>query len=69
MEELRTQLNSTLTGSFTRELEQAISRLRESIAPYRRFVFAEETNLQRVVESLGKVKLEMADLSERIEAG
>lgn len=67
MEGLRTQLISTLTASFTRELEQALNRLRESIAPYRRFVLAEEINLRHVVESLRQAKLEMADLSERIE--
>jgi small GTP-binding protein len=68
MEDLRAQLISTLTASFKRELEQALGRLRESLAPYRRFVLAEETNLRRAVESLRQVELEMAELSERIEA-
>ncbi len=69
MEELRTQLTSTLTRSFSRELEQALTRIRESLAPYRRFVIAEESRLEHVIESLRAAKLEMAELAESIEAG
>jgi len=63
---LRTEMRSVLRGSFEQELERASSRLREAIAPYRRFVLTEDHHLQdtqarlrAVLEGIERLKTEL----------
>lgn len=67
MEDLRRKMESTLTESFGRELERALDRLREAIAPYRRFVVGEEQRLKGVIEALGEVATRLRSLQAEIE--
>jgi hypothetical protein len=53
--ELRTKLGKVLRESFERELEQSIGRLREALAPYRRFVLHEEKQLKEIDKGLEAV--------------
>jgi hypothetical protein len=69
MEDLRTRLNHVLRESFKRELEQSASRLREAIAPYRRFVLSEESNLKHIAEGLDAVEGRLLDLESTLKAG
>lgn len=69
MEDLRTRLNHVLRESFNRELEQSASRLREAIAPYRRFVLSEEGNLKHIAEGLDAVEGRLLDLETTLKAG
>jgi hypothetical protein len=59
-------MRSVLSDSFQSELERASSRLRESIAPYKRFVLAEDERLHETrdllrvnVDHLEQLKIEL----------
>jgi small GTP-binding protein len=58
---LRTNLHETLTNAFTAETEKAIAHLQDNIAPYTRYVHAEQ-------EKIRKSNLLLADLRQRISA-
>jgi small GTP-binding protein len=69
MEDLRGRLNHVLRESFKRELEQSASRLREAIAPYRRFVLSEEKSLKHIAQELDAVEGRLLDLESTLKAG
>lgn len=69
MGDLRDRLTHVLRESFMRELEQSASRLREAIAPYRRFVLSEERNLKHIAEGLDAVEERLLDLESTLKAG
>jgi len=52
MSDLQENLRNVLVESFTRELEQAVNRLNEALAPYRRFVRSEEEQLSLRLDDL-----------------
>jgi small GTP-binding protein len=52
---LKSEMRDVLRASFEQELERACSRLREAIAPYRRFVLTEDHQLQETQTSLRSV--------------
>ena len=52
MSDLQETLRNVLVESFTRELEQAVNRLNEALAPYRRFVRSEEEQLSLRLDDL-----------------
>ncbi len=63
---LRSEMRSVLTESFHQELERASNRLLESIAPYKRFVLAEDQRLQEArarlqtnVDRLEQLRIEL----------
>lgn len=63
---LRNEMRSVLSDSFQSELERASTRLRESIAPYKRFVLAEDERLHETrdllrvnVDRLEQLKIEL----------
>jgi hypothetical protein len=62
MEALRTRLAATLEENFHSELGRGLERLRQAMAPYRRFVLAEEDRLQRVAAGLDDVSGRLAAL-------
>ncbi len=65
--ELRSKLGSVLRESFERELEQSIGRLREALAPYRRFVLHEEKHLKEIDTGLEAVLDQLDVLESEIE--
>jgi small GTP-binding protein len=69
MESLRGQLADTLSESFSRELDRSMGRLREALAPYRRFVVDEAQRLESTIASLGEVVDQAGTLQSEIEAG
>jgi len=65
---LRRRLMDSLTRGFERELAASEGRIRESIAPYTRFVRTERTALAEHREELLRLRGELARIRERIEA-
>ena len=64
---LRDRLSSSLREQFGTEILKSGDRIRESIAPYSRFVRAEGENLQAVQSELGEATAALAALRSRIE--
>jgi small GTP-binding protein len=59
MSDLQTNLRQVLRDNFTRELERAINRLNEALAPYRRFIRSEEEQLELRLKDLDQIALEI----------
>lgn len=64
---LRTNLNEALTGSFKNESENAILRLRDNIAPYTRYVHAEQERILKTQSQLDELRQSISTLRARIE--
>ena len=64
---LRDKLSSSLREQFGMEILKSGDRIRESVAPYSRFVRAEGENLQAVQSELGEATAALAALRSRIE--
>ena len=64
---LRDKLSSSLREQFGMEILKSGDRIRESVAPYSRFVRAEGENLQAVQTELGEATAALAALRSRIE--
>ena len=64
---LRDRLSSSLREQFGMEILKSGDRIRESVAPYSRFVRAEGENLQAVQSELGEATAALAALRSRIE--
>jgi small GTP-binding protein len=62
MEALRRRLAATLEESFRSELDRGLERLRQAMAPYRRFLLEEEDRLRRVATGLEEVSGRLAKL-------
>ena len=67
LEALREQLMSSMTAAFERELNRSVQRLREAIAPYTRFVRAEQQKLGRVEAELTQISSGLGQIRSRIE--
>jgi small GTP-binding protein len=67
MEELRSNLSKTLQESFIRELQRSVDRLREALAPYRRFVAGEEERMQSMLSFLEEVIVQARSLQAELE--
>jgi small GTP-binding protein len=67
LEDLRQRLTEAMSEEFDRELSRSLQRLREAIAPYTRFVRAEQQKLSRIEGELGKVSAALGQLRTRIE--
>lgn len=65
---LREQLTEALTGQFDKELAASMSRINEAVAPYTRFVRAEQENLGRTKDSLEQSHGVQSRLRSEIEA-
>ena len=53
---MREQIMTGMTAQFERELERSVQRIREAIAPYTRFIRAEQEKLKEVQSSLSEVE-------------
>ena len=65
--ELREQLSDTLRTQFDREIQRSLQNIHTAIAPYTRFVRAEQGKLIDVQKSLENSRLELIRLREIIE--
>lgn len=67
---LRVQLTASLTNQFQKELNRSLQRINDAIAPYTRFVRAEQEKLQEIEAELalarqrqGRLRAEIEDLT------
>ena len=67
MEELREKLLSALTTQFNHEAENGVTRLREGVAPYTRFVHGESERMDRALNQLDELRQRISELSTRAE--
>lgn len=63
---LRASLNDTLTAAFTRETGNAVSRLKDQVAPYTRFVHAEQERIEKTSMVLDELQPSLSALRARI---
>ena len=64
---LRENLHEALTTAFKIKLANAISRLRDNISPYTRFVHAEDERIQKAEALLADLRKNLSALRARIE--
>jgi small GTP-binding protein len=67
LEDLRQRLMDAMTEEFERELAHSLQRLREAIAPYTRFVRAEQQKLTRIEGELSEISALLGQLRLRVE--
>lgn len=66
-EDLRDRLHQALTSQFNTEIERSVNRIRDSIAPYTRWVRAESDKLKTMHETFGDLLEEMHALRNKIQ--
>ena len=66
--DVRTRLSEALRAQFRDEIGRSTARLRDSVAPYSRFVRAEGDKLRETEARLQQLKLDVARLRERVDA-
>jgi small GTP-binding protein len=64
---VRARLSTALRQQLRKEIERSVDRIRESIAPYSRFIRAEGDKLQGVDQELREISAALAGLRSRIE--
>lgn len=64
---MRQRLGDALRAQFKKEIVRATERIRTSIAPYSRFVRAEEEKLDLTSKELAAISSELMSLRGRIE--
>jgi hypothetical protein len=67
LEDLRQRLVAAMSEEFERELARSLQRLREAIAPYTRFVRAEQKKLTRIEAELVDISDTLGRIRTRIE--
>ncbi len=67
METLRQNLMTALTTQFTQEAENGITRMKEGVAPYTRFVHGETERVDRSLRLMDGLRKHIAELNARIE--
>ena len=68
LEDLRRQLIKSMSDAFEKEQERSLQRLRESVAPYTRFIRSERQRLSRVDHEIDEIVSQLARIRMRIEA-
>ncbi|HLX57971.1 MAG TPA: dynamin family protein, partial [Ktedonobacteraceae bacterium] len=66
MQELRTRLHNAMNEQFHKELNNAINRVRDAIAPYTRFVRAEQQKTEAMQGQLTRLSSEVTKLRDTI---
>ena len=64
---VRARLSNALREQLRKEIERSVDRIRESIAPYSRFIRAEGDKLQAVDQELREISAALAGLRSRID--
>ena len=67
MEALREKLLAALTTQFTQEAENGVTRMREGVAPYTRFVHGENERMGKALRQLEGVRQRISEMSARVE--
>jgi len=67
LEEVRQRLVGSMSEEFERELGRSVQRLREAIAPYTRFVRAEQQKLTRIEDELRSIRSALAQIRTQLE--
>ena len=67
MQELRTRLHNAMHEQFHKELNNSLNRVRDAIAPYTRFVRAEQQKTAEMQERLARLDSDVTKLRETIE--
>ncbi len=67
IETMRQQLVGTLTTQFDEEVNRSVARVRDAVAPYTRFVTAEQVRLGGARDALGSAGQELIVLQRRVE--
>jgi hypothetical protein len=67
MQELRIRLHSAMEEQFSKELNNAISRVQDAIAPYTRFVRAEQKKAAALQEQMTRLDNEVQTLKNEVE--
>lgn len=67
MDELRTRLNLAMTEQFRKELKNADERVQEAIAPYTRFVRAEQERTSNALTNISSMENEVQIISHAVE--
>ena len=67
MQELRTRLHHAMNEQFHKELDNALNRVRDAIAPYTRFVRAEQQKTAEMQERLARLNNDLMKLRQTIE--
>jgi hypothetical protein len=65
--DVRARLSTALRDQFQKEISRSGDRIRESIAPYSRFIRAEGDKLKVVEQELREIGHELASLRARVE--
>lgn len=65
---LRNGLISTLQDTFEKEISQSVARINSAIAPYSRFIRAETSHTDQVIEMMSVAKTEIESLRTLIES-
>ncbi len=64
---LREQLTTSLRAQFEREMERGVANIKDAIAPYSRFVRAEQSKLEEVQSKLGETRNGLEELKVLVE--
>ncbi|HAE60272.1 MAG TPA: Dynamin family protein, partial [Anaerolineae bacterium] len=65
---LRTKLLSALTTQFGNESESAITRLKDGVAPYTRYVRSERERIEKAEIALANLRQKLSELRARSQA-
>jgi small GTP-binding protein len=65
---VRTRLSEALRARFRDEIARSVARMRESVAPYTRFVRGEGDKLRGTDALLSRLKADVAELRQRVDA-
>ena len=68
MLDLRTRLLSALTAQFNSESETAITRMKDGVAPYTRYVRSETQRIQKGGAALAALRRQIAELRARAQS-
>jgi hypothetical protein len=66
--DVRARLSEALRAQFRDEIVRSIGRMRDSVAPYTRFVRAEGDKLRETEARLLQLQADMAGIRERVDA-
>jgi len=64
---MRANLMNTLTNEFTAESKDAISRLKDNVAPYTRYVHSEQDKINRNLTVIEQLRQKLSALRAQIE--
>jgi DNA-binding transcriptional regulator YbjK len=68
METLREKLLAALTTQFNHEAENGVTRMKEGVAPYTRFVRGELDRVEKAQRQLEGLRQRISELSARVES-